>query len=104
MFARNVTLKLQPNHLMRFIQTYDQQILSILKSQKGFRGEIAVITPMGQEVLATSYWDSREDADAYDSSAYKEILGLLAGVIEDRPAIGTSEVISSTFHTLARVL
>ncbi len=53
MFARDVTLKLQPNQLMRFIQTchhvlphrgnhgdfssYDEGVLSILKSQKGFR-------------------------------------------------------------------
>ena len=104
MFARNMTLKLQPNHLMRFIQTYDAEVLSILKQQKGFRGEVAIINAMGDDVVATSYWESREAADAYHNSGYKEILGVLAGMIEDRPAIVESEVISSTLHNLAGVL
>jgi hypothetical protein len=104
MFARNVTLKLQPNHLMKFIQTYDQHVLSVLKSQRGFRGEIAIINAMGNDVVATSYWDSREDADAYHNSGYQEILGLLADEVEGRPTILDSEVISSTLHQLARVL
>jgi heme-degrading monooxygenase HmoA len=104
MFARNVTLRLQPNHLMQFIQTYEQQVLSLLKTQKGFRGEIAIITGMGEDVVATSYWDSQEDADAYHNSGYKETLRILAGVVEPRPMIADSEVISSTLHQLARVL
>ena len=104
MFARNVTLRLQPNHLMQFIQTYEQQVLSLLKAQKGFRAEIAIITAMGEDVVATSYWDSQEDADAYHNSGYKETLRILAGVVEPRPVIADSEVIVSTLHELARVL
>jgi len=34
MFARNMTLKLQPNRLMRFIETYNATALPILKKQK----------------------------------------------------------------------
>lgn len=101
MFARNMTLKLQPNQLMRFIQTYDEAVLSILKGQKGFRGEVAIITALGQDVVATSYWDSREAADTYHNSGYKEILGILDGMIEDGPITVDSEVISSTLHNLA---
>ena len=104
MFARNMTLKLQPNQLMRFIQTYDEAVLSILKGQKGFRGEVAIITALGQDVVATSYWDSREAADTYHNSGYKEILGILDGMIEDGPITVDSEVISSTLHNLASVL
>jgi len=104
MFARNMTLKLQPNHLMRFIQAYDAAVLSILKKQKGFRGEVAIVLPLGQGVVATSYWHSREDADAYENSGYKEVLAILAGMIEDHPGIMDSEVISSTLHNLPRVL
>jgi hypothetical protein len=67
MFARNMTLKLQPNHLMRFIHAYDVTVLSILKSQNGFRGEVAIVTAIGQDVVATSYLESREAADAHNS-------------------------------------
>ena len=104
MFACNVTLKLQPNRLMRFIHTYDQHVLAVLKCQKGFRGEIAIITAMGDDVVVTSYWDTQEDADAYHNFGYQGILGLLAEEVEDRPTILDSEVISSTLHNLARVL
>src|SRR5579859_6610228 len=83
MFARNMTLKLQPNQLMRFIQAYDAAVPSILKSQKGFRGEVAFITAMGQDVVATSYWESREAADAYHNSGYKKIVGILVEMIEE---------------------
>jgi heme-degrading monooxygenase HmoA len=104
MFARNMTLKLQPDRLMRFIEAYDAAVLSILKNQKGFRGGVAIITAMGQDVVATSYWESREAAEAYHNSGYQEILGVLAGMIEERPAIVDSEVISSTLHNLTNVL
>jgi heme-degrading monooxygenase HmoA len=104
MFARNMTLKLQPNRLMRFIETYNATALPILKRQKGFRGEVAIVLPLGEGVVATSYWHSREDADAYENSGYKEILALLASMIEDRPRIMESEVISSTLHNLTSVL
>jgi heme-degrading monooxygenase HmoA len=104
MFARNMTLKLQPNQLMRFIRAYDATVLSILKHQKGFRGEVAVVTEMGEDVVATSYWESREAADAYHNSGYKEMVGILAEMIEERPAIVDSEVISSTLHNLPSVL
>jgi hypothetical protein len=87
MFARNMILKLQPNRLMRFIETYNATALPILKKQKGFRGEVAIVLPLGQGVVATSYWHSCEDADAYENSGYKEILAILAGMIEDRPGI-----------------
>lgn len=56
---------------------------------------------MGEDVIATSYWDSENDADAYHNSGYsgyKETLRILASVIEPRPMIADSEVISSTLH------
>ena len=103
MFARNMTLKLQPNRLMRFIETYNATAFPFSRSKK-FRGEVAIVLPLGEGVVATSYWHSREDADAYENSGYKEILALLASMIEDRPRIMESEVISSTLHNLTSVL
>jgi quinol monooxygenase YgiN len=103
MFARNMTLRLQPNQLMRFIQAYDAAVLCS-QEPKGFRGEVAIVAAMGQDVVATSYWKSREAADAYHDSGYKKIVGTLAEMIEDRPVIVDSEAISSTLHNLSSVL
>jgi hypothetical protein len=97
MFARNMTLKLQPNHLMRFIHAYDATVLSILKNQNGFRGEVAIVTAMGQDVVATSYWESREAADAHKFRIQKDRGNF--GRDDRRPACD-SEVISPTLYNL----
>jgi hypothetical protein len=59
---------------------------SLFSRPKGFRGEVAILTAIGQDAIATSYWESREAADAHNSG-YKKIVGILAEMIEDRPAI-----------------
>jgi hypothetical protein len=104
MYSRNVIFKLLPNHLMRFIDAYKRQVLEVLKQQKGFRGEVMIITASGEDVIASSYWERREDADLYEHAAYKRALEALAGMIEEGPAVRNSEVISSTFHNLGVVL
>ena len=57
MYSRNVMFKLLPNHLMQFIDAYKHQVLEILKKQKGFRGEIMIITASGEDAIASSYWE-----------------------------------------------
>jgi len=104
MYSRNVIFKLLPNHLMRFMDAYKHQVLEILKKQKGFRGEIMIITASGEDVIASSYWERQEDAALYEDAAYKQALDALSGMIEAGPAVHNSEVISSTFHNLGIVL
>ena len=104
MYSRNVTFKLLPNHLMQFIDTYDHQVLAILKKQKGFRGEVMIITASGEDVISSSYWERQEDAAIYEDGAYSVALDALSGMIEEGPMVRNSEVISSTFHHLGVVL
>lgn len=104
MYSRNVTFKLLPNHLMQFIDTYEHQVLEILKKHKGFQGEIMIITASGEDVIASSYWERQEDAAIYEEAAYKLALDALSSMIEDGPTVRNSEVISSTFHHLGVVL
>jgi heme-degrading monooxygenase HmoA len=101
MFARNISIHLKPNVLADFTQTFEKEVVPVLRKQKGFQDEITFSTPGGSEVIAISLWDSEENAEAYNSTGYSEVLRILAKVIDGTPKVHVSEVIHSTFHKIA---
>jgi len=48
-----------------------------------------------------SFWDKKENADAYAKTGYPEVLKNLNRFIEGTPTVQTYEVASSTFHRIA---
>jgi hypothetical protein len=102
MFGRQVTLKLKGNNsateLNRIAET---EILPILRKQKGFRDESVLIAPERSEAIANSFWDTKADAEAYDHTAYAEVLKTLANTIDGTPTVKTFEFANSTFHQAA---
>lgn len=101
MFARNVSMHLKPNSVAEFTRTIDQQIIPLLRKQKGFQDEIAFVAPGGLEAIGISLWDQKEDADAYNRGTYPEVLKALGKVVEGTPQVRTYEVSNSTFHKIA---
>ena len=101
MFARNVSINLKPNTVADFTKTMDGEILSLLRKQKGFQGEVTLCVPGGREVVATSFWEQKENAEAYNTSAYAEVVKLLSKFIDGTPHVRNLEVVSSTFQKLA---
>lgn len=101
MFARKISIHLKPNTLTEFSKTFDQQVVPLLRKQKGFKDEIIFATPRATEVLAISFWDCKQDAEAYGSSTYKDILKMLENLIEGTPKVGATEVLSSTLHQVS---
>jgi heme-degrading monooxygenase HmoA len=100
MFARNVSLRLKSNMLSEYGHLFDSQVLPLLRKQKGFRDEITIANSNGQDVTAISLWDNKSDAEAYNTSAYPEVLKTLSKVVDGTPKIQTCEVINSTFHKI----
>jgi quinol monooxygenase YgiN len=98
MFARIVSMQLKPNSTSEFRQLFDTQILTTLRSQEGFCDELLFEDPGGPEVVAISLWDSREDAEAYDSAAYPDVVKALAKVIERAPVVKTYQLAFSTLQ------
>ena len=47
-----------------------------------------------------SFWDLKENADAYNSATYPEVLKKFGDVLEGSPQVRTYEVANSTFHKL----
>jgi hypothetical protein len=94
-------MKLKPNSASELARIADNQIIPILRKQKGFRDETTLIAPERSEAVANSFWDTKEDAEAYNRTAYPDVLKTLSNVIEGTPTVRTFEFANSTFHKSA---
>jgi hypothetical protein len=101
MFGRQVTLKLKANSVTELNRLAETEVLPILRKQKGFRDETTFIAPERSEAIVNSFWDTKADAEAYDHTAYAEVLKTLSTVIEGTPTVKTFEFANSTFHQVA---
>jgi heme-degrading monooxygenase HmoA len=101
MFTRNVTMKLKASSAAEFTRVIENEIIPLLRKQKGFRDEITFVAPERAEAVANSFWDTKEDAEAYNRAGYQEALKTLSKVVEGTPKVETFEVANSTFHKIA---
>jgi hypothetical protein len=101
MYGRKVWFDLKPNSFNDFNRRQEADIVPILRKQKGFQDVITLVTPDKKRIQAISLWDKVEDAEAYERSGYKEVVKLLASVVEGTPRVETMEVMSSTIHKVA---
>ena len=101
MFARTVSFHLKPGRAGEFTRLLDQDIIPVLRKQKGFQDEISLVAAGGAEAVGISVWDLKEDAETYARSAYAGVLKALEPVVEGTPQVQTYEVSNSTFHKIA---
>ncbi len=99
MFVRNVSINMKPNSVTEFSKIFDAQAIPMLRKQAGFRDVFAFANENGTHVTAISLWETKEQADAYHSNGYAEVLKSLAAVIDGTPKVRTSNVINSTLAT-----
>ena len=100
MFARNVSIHLKPNTSVAFTKQIENATLPMLRKQAGFQGELTFLAPGGEDVVAISVWDTKENADAYARTGYLEILKDLNRFIEGTPKVQIYEVVNSTFQRI----
>ena len=96
MFARTVTIRLKPSGVTEFNRILEKEILPLL--QKLFRDEMSLVASNGSEVIGISLWNRKEDAEAYNRTAYPEVQKLLTKVSEGTPQVQNYEVGTSTIH------
>lgn len=101
MFARNVTLHLKADKAADFTRTLENEVLPMLRKQAGFKDEITFLATEGNEVVAISLWDKKENAEAYSRDTYPAVLRTLERVVEGTPEVDSYEVSNSTFHKIA---
>jgi hypothetical protein len=101
MFAQHVSVVLKPDSVAEFARTMKNQIIPLLRKQKGFKDEITFVVSDGTEALGITLWDQKENAAAYYRTTYPQVQELLAGVVETTPEVKTYEVTNSTYHKIA---
>src|SRR5216684_8369317 len=101
MFVRKVSMRLKSEAAAQFIRKMEDEIIPLLRKQKGFVDEMTLIAQSGKEVYAYSFWESSTDAENYEKNEFTQVTGLLSGVIEGALRIHTYMVANSTFHKMA---
>jgi hypothetical protein len=99
MFARNVSIHLKPNSSVAFTKLIENETIPTLRKQEGFQGELTLLAPGGTEAVGISFWDKKENAEAYARNGYPEVMKSVNMFAEGTPKVQTYEVANSTFHT-----
>ena len=94
-------MKLKTNSVQEFTRTLENEIIPVLRKQKGFKDEITFVAQERNEAVAISFWDKKEDAESYNREKYPEILKTLSKVVEGTPRVESFEVANSTSHQIA---
>jgi len=100
MFARNVSFHLKSNMLSDYTRTLENEILPLLRKQKGFKDEITLSNPGSHDAISISLWENKASADAYNTKVYPEVLRTFARVIDGTPKVQAFEAVTSTFYAL----
>ena len=101
MYTRNVNMKLKANNAPEFTRTLENEVIPVLRKQKGFKDEVTLVAPERNEAVAISFWDRKDDAEVYNREKYPEILKILSKVVEGSPRVELFEVANSTSHRIA---
>jgi len=101
MFARSISMRLKPNSVAEFSRAMENEILPLLRKQKGFQDELVLVSSNGTDALGISLWDQKDNAESYHRTTYPEVQELLSKVMEGTPQVQTYEVSSSTLHKVA---
>jgi len=101
MLARKVSVRLKADAAGPFLQKMEDEIIPLLRKQKGFLDEVTLISQSGKEIYAYSFWESSDDAETYERTTFREVTNLLSGLIDGTVRIHTYMVANSTFHKIA---
>ena len=101
MFARKVSMHLKNDGGLAFKQKMENEIIPLLRKQRGFLEEVIFLYPSGKEVHAYSMWETAEHAEAYNRGTYAEVTKILASVVEGTARVQTYEVLNSTIQRAA---
>jgi len=98
MYARLVTSHFKPDQFQAATRMFQDDLIPMLKSQKGFRDEISFYNEDFNEGYAISFWDNKEFADKYEQDLFPKIVEKLGTTLTDKPSVKGFEVANSTWY------
>jgi hypothetical protein len=100
LYIRSVKLRLKSDRVNDFKRIAETEILPLLRRQTGFRDEVLCIAPERLEALVIGFWDTKEAHDAFERTAYPNIVNSVSNLLEETPKVETFELLFSTPHKL----
>jgi heme-degrading monooxygenase HmoA len=100
MYARNVSMHLKSTTFTEFSRTFNSEVVPLLRKQKGFQDAIMLVVSGEKEVQVISFWDEKENATAYNTTGYPQVVKSFERLIEGTPQVKMFEVAYSTLHKL----
>jgi len=88
---------------MRASRLMEEELLPLLRKQKGFLEELVLVSPDRKEAVVLSLWEEREQAEKCDREVNPQALKTLGKYFEGTPAVKIFEVEYATFHKYAVV-
>jgi heme-degrading monooxygenase HmoA len=101
MYTRVVELTSKSGKARELANAIHDKVLPILQKQAGFVDEAVLASDTeATQVLALSFWNSKEDAERYHREQYPAIHEMMRHLLEGEPVIRTFNVDSSTTHRI----
>jgi heme-degrading monooxygenase HmoA len=102
MFTRIVDVTSKTGKGRELTRAVSEKVLSILKAQPGFLDEITLVSDENpDQIVAISFWKSREDADKYHRENFSRVTEIISSLTEGAPRVRTFDVEQSTIHKIA---
>jgi hypothetical protein len=87
-------MRLEPNTVIEFIQTLQNEIDPLLRKKRGFRGHLAFVVPDGTEAVAISFWDRKQGGISHNDGRCK-VLVTRAKLVKGPPDVRGCEISNS---------
>jgi heme-degrading monooxygenase HmoA len=100
MFVRQVSAQLKPGKFDLLNRKLEDEVIPLLKKQKGFRDELSFFDKKKDEAFAMSFWDTKQDAESYQRDIYPRISKEMEGAYEGTPTVRSFEVNNSTWYDI----
>ena len=69
-FPRHVSFQLKSNMPPDYTRMLENEILPLLRKQKGFEDEITLSNAGSLDAIAISLWENKANVEAYDTNTY----------------------------------
>jgi len=102
-FARRVSLRAKPDRIPEFLSRMKESVFPGLRKEKGIR-RIYLLkdTSKENEFVSLTLWNSKSDADAYESSGhFSANRDKVRELLEEDPGVSQFEV---EYHTVGQAL
>jgi len=100
MFVRQVSAHFKPGKFDLLNRRLSEEVIPILKKQKGFRDELSFFDKDKDEAFAMSFWDTRQDAEKYQRDVYPKISKKMEEALVETPLVRSFEINNSTWYDI----